>query len=269
MNKPEISIELKQLLLGEIESNEDGRATTDDLSPLIANYFNIAIDESNYKSWLDTTRWALIAMCDKQGWLTRPFGLLEEKNSQRDKWIAENRRGQKSNQQVWEITLQGKMHLDGHFPKDQSSVNQLSFEEITAIQDDAQGERDAPLSTDIDEPRKASRITSTISRIVRDTKRAAIVKSLYQYKCQLCGCRLQLKDESFYAEAHHIKPLGKPHNGPDIKENIICVCPNHHALLDYGAIKLDLSQINMAHPHRIAKIFVDYHNNVIYKNQTA
>jgi putative restriction endonuclease len=37
----------------------------------------------------------------------------------------------------------------------------------------------------------------------------------------------------------HIRPLGAPHNGPDVKENIIiCLCPNHHVLFDSGAITL-------------------------------
>ena len=39
-----------------------------------------------------------------------------------------------------------------------------------------------------------------------------------------------------YAEGAHIKPLGKPHNGPDEVENILCLCPNHHVLFDRGAI---------------------------------
>ncbi len=30
------------------------------------------------------------------------------------------------------------------------------------------------------------------------------------------------------------RPLGSPHNGPDAPDNILCLCPNHHALFDHG-----------------------------------
>jgi len=43
------------------------------------------------------------------------------------------------------------------------------------------------------------------------------------------------------AEVVGMEPLGTPHNGPDVYENIVCVCPNHHVLLDYGVIPLDHS----------------------------
>jgi putative restriction endonuclease len=39
-----------------------------------------------------------------------------------------------------------------------------------------------------------------------------------------------------YAEACHIKPLGRPHNGPDTPENILCLCPNCHVLFDEFAL---------------------------------
>lgn len=59
--------------------------------------------------------------------------------------------------------------------------------------------------------------------------------------------------------AHHIKPLGGEHNGPDVRENILCVCPNHHALLDYGAIKLDPMLLK-----GIERKYIDYHNEKIF-----
>ncbi len=38
-----------------------------------------------------------------------------------------------------------------------------------------------------------------------------------------------------------MRPLGKPHEGPDTVENVLCLCPNHHVLFDRGAIGLDAS----------------------------
>ena len=42
-----------------------------------------------------------------------------------------------------------------------------------------------------------------------------------------------------YAEGAHIRPLGYPHDGPDVLGNVLCLCPNDHVRFDYGAIWLD------------------------------
>ena len=70
-----------------------------------------------------------------------------------------------------------------------------------------------------------------------------------------------------YAEAAHIKPVGKPHNGPDRPENLLCLCPNHHLMLDKGVymIEDDLSLIGIEgsltkHPdHEISIEHIRYH----------
>jgi predicted restriction endonuclease len=67
-----------------------------------------------------------------------------------------------------------------------------------------------------------------------------------------------------YAEAHHIKPLGRPHNGLDVAENIIVLCPNHHVQLDYGALKLSRETVQSIHGHYIASQYIEYHNSEIY-----
>ncbi|MDQ1305783.1 MAG: putative restriction endonuclease [Actinomycetota bacterium] len=36
-----------------------------------------------------------------------------------------------------------------------------------------------------------------------------------------------------------IKALGVPHNGPDVLENLLCLCPNDHARFDRAAIYID------------------------------
>ena len=49
---------------------------------------------------------------------------------------------------------------------------------------------------------------------------------------QVCGKTIDLPSGNKYAEAAHIRPLGKPHNGPDILANLLCLCPNHHLMFD-------------------------------------
>lgn len=108
-----------------------------------------------------------------------------------------------------------------------------------------------------------------IYRVIRDTKLCREVKKLHDHNCQICSESLTLPDGRKYAEAHHIIPLGKPHHGPDTAENIIVVCPNHHAMLDYGVIALDPELIVTKKGHTLACSSIDYHNQSIHNKFTA
>lgn len=95
-----------------------------------------------------------------------------------------------------------------------------------------------PEEIELDYQKKdAVRKESTVLRIVRDTKIAHNIKKLYNHECQVCGVALQIK-VTRYAEGAHIKPLGKPHNGDDNTDNLLCLCPNHHVLFDKGAFSI-------------------------------
>lgn len=115
-----------------------------------------------------------------------------------------------------------------------------------------------PMAVDIKVP--PDRKEMTTSRIIRDTVLARRIKQLHNYECQLCGHTILLGDGSRYAEAHHIQPLGEPHNGPDAEENLVCVCPNHHAELDFGARSLAVADLRPAPGHAVGERYVDYHN---------
>tara|TARA_B110001450_G_scaffold212860_1_gene205019 strand:+ start:470 stop:1345 length:876 start_codon:yes stop_codon:yes gene_type:complete len=85
---------------------------------------------------------------------------------------------------------------------------------------------------------KPTRKQATTLRIVRDTRIARDIKELYSYQCQVCGIAIKTK-KGVYAEGAHIKPLGRPHNGYDSTDNILCLCPNHHVMLDKGSFAID------------------------------
>lgn len=119
-----------------------------------------------------------------------------------------------------------------------------------------------PKASDIEEPTTPERVKQETYRILRDTNLARNVKTENQFLCELCGQSLKLGNGKPYAEAHHIKPLGSPHNGPDTRSNILCVCPNHHVLLDYGAIKLDADKLQ-----NIKSEYIDYHNTQIFAKE--
>lgn len=119
----------------------------------------------------------------------------------------------------------------------------------------------------------SNRVTTTISRTVRDTVLSNHVKEERNFICQVCGESLIINDKG-YAEAHHVFPLG--HNGPDIEENLLVLCPNHHVLFDYGGIAIlpedmisviDSSgkKIFTLSPPKVKKDFIEYHFNKIFR----
>jgi len=122
-----------------------------------------------------------------------------------------------------------------------------------------------PNAFDIEKPEPTTRTRVETYRVLRDTALARRLKDLHQNSCQICGVQLQLSGRT-YSEGHHIKPLGRPHNGPDVAENILVLCPNHHALLDYGAIELDLATLQQDPDHHIATEYVSYHNTEIVRD---
>ena len=78
------------------------------------------------------------------------------------------------------------------------------------------------------------RMQSTTTRVIRDTAEARRLKEVYEFRCQICSERIELGGGKFYAEVHHVRPLGGEHKGLDTQENMLVVCPNHHAMLDLG-----------------------------------
>jgi predicted HNH restriction endonuclease len=120
---------------------------------------------------------------------------------------------------------------------------------------------EAPAS-DVAEPSAAYALQVTL-RIIRDSTLAHELKRLYQYRCQICEHSIILNQQERYAEGHHIKPLGQPHGGPDISPNMIVLCPNHHAELDFGARRIYQDDLKLI-KHPISQQYLDYHNNTIY-----
>ena len=114
-----------------------------------------------------------------------------------------------------------------------------------------------------DEAPSPERIPTMTLRVVRDTALAQRIKRLHEYRCQLCGLAIELPEGTLYAEAHHLQPLGNPHNDPDVAENIIVLCPNHHAMCDFGVITLESEELRSHPDHVIRTDFLDYHNDVV------
>ncbi|KAB1194703.1 HNH endonuclease [Haloferax sp. MBLA0076] len=122
------------------------------------------------------------------------------------------------------------------------------------------------------------RIQTTRSRIIRNTKLTSALKERYSHTCQVCGDRRRRNVDDGYAEAHHLKPLGRPHGGPDVEANVLVLCPDHHADFDYGMLAIDPDSKTIAHAydrdidgaslyvrddHEVDEQYLEYHNREI------
>ncbi len=98
-------------------------------------------------------------------------------------------------------------------------------------------------------PSHASRVVirKNIECYVRNTTIAEAVKSLYNYRCQVCGDvilrtgwqrNLERKFEWKFlsSDVHHILPLSK--GGDDDRRNMLCLCPTCHRKFHSGEYRL-------------------------------
>lgn len=123
-----------------------------------------------------------------------------------------------------------------------------------------------PSTTSVASVSATQRRVSTTIRVVRDTAIAKAVKKQHKHICQVCGVKIETPAGP-YAEGAHIQPLGRPHNGPDVAENILCLCPNHHVMFDSGSFGIanDLSLIGLpgairtAAGHSVGLPYLEYH----------
>ena len=128
-------------------------------------------------------------------------------------------------------------------------------------------------SEDPTEQSNRQKYSRSISNLVRNSSIVKSVKQLYGQKCQVCGQLLNSPLGSI-SEAAHIQALGSPHFGPDEIGNILCLCPNHHKLLDNCGIFINgnfevietltgnkISDLIIMSEHNLLKDCISYHRN--------
>jgi hypothetical protein len=160
----------------------------------------------------------------------------------------------------WNVTLKNHVVKVSH--GDISVDVERYFRAPLAIEMIGHGE-DPLRPIDLDAP---SRVVATTYRILRDTAAARQLKADHGYSCQICGTTIELPDGTRYVEAHHLRPLGSPHDGPDIRENMVVLCPNHHAMCDYGVIRLSADTLRRIAGHLVDPAFIAYHNDQVYRS---
>lgn len=169
------------------------------------------------------------------------------------------------------FTYGGLYTVDGYFRERPASDGYLRWKyELRA----------APTASTVlvvrDDQGRPERVERTVQRIVRDTAVTRAVKVMYDYTCQFCELSLPTPVAP-YAEAAHIRPLGRPHDGRDSMSNVLCLCPNDHVLFDFGAITvlpesmtitgdrtLEGRPLTLRARHPVDSDNLDYHREAIF-----
>lgn len=118
--------------------------------------------------------------------------------------------------------------------KDWFDQNNIGVLDNIAVSNDDDTKTDS-----VDLPKVPGRTRTTTERIIRDTALIRELKKDYDNICQICGQRIKVPNGKFYSEGHHLKKLGGIHQGPDNRENVMILCPFHHAEFDYGSIAVN------------------------------
>lgn len=118
---------------------------------------------------------------------------------------------------------------------------------------------------------RTSRTQHTVNKVDRNHLLSDKVKKLYNYRCQVCNSLLE-KPKGAIAVGAHIRALGRPHDGPDNINNLICLCPNHHAQFDAYSFYIDENsleikglkgfegqKLTVSKQHKICREFFAYH----------
>ena len=125
-------------------------------------------------------------------------------------------------------------------------------------------------------------VVTTVIRKIRDTAMIRKIKDQFKNHCAICNYAVHLPSDRFYSEGHHVRPLASFHEGPDVKQNILILCPTHHAEFDYGSIAIDPIKGKIVHldpnneyagrepAYSLAHLdpeFLKYHFSLIFKGE--
>lgn|GEM_PF-506468 len=80
------------------------------------------------------------------------------------------------------------------------------------------------------------------------------LKSYYRYRCQVCGHDFEPRYGHTIAEGHHIQYLSN--GGPDISQNIVVLCPNHHRVVHTANAEFNRRELAYDYPNGLRERLV-------------
>lgn len=160
---------------------------------------------------------------------------------------------------VQEYIIQNNMNLPGIYKVPKKYIGQIKEEELRV------GDK-LVIKKPVDLDGPPARIKSNVVRFIRDTQKSRLLKNVYGNRCQVCDYRLEIGTNTYYSEVHHIRPLNE--GGNDDFNNMIVLCPTHHAEFDYGVICIneDITHVVDKNSNRVGTITVNVDHDISMEN---
>ena len=92
------------------------------------------------------------------------------------------------------------------------------------------------------------------TRYRRNPALADTLKSYYRYRCQVCGHDFEPRYGHAIAEGHHIQYLSQ--GGPDVSQNIVVLCPNHHRVVHAAHAEFNRRELSYDFPNGLRERLV-------------
>ena len=96
--------------------------------------------------------------------------------------------------------------------------------------------------------------TVMVEQYVRNSALADTLKSCYDHHCQVCGNDFEPTYGAPFAESHHIQYLRE--GGPDISQNIVVLCPNHHRIVHTTEARFNRDALAYEYPNGLRERLV-------------
>lgn len=275
----------------------------------IDQYINTSFINSNLDSPINSFKLNTKSLSKIRNELYKTINLREEKSNQKDsiELTSEEASTEKFNEQLLENNFDKQLNYEKNQSLERNNIDDINYinvqGELLSYKDKLHDKYKKEINTSSINNRVDKHISNDITfkqpkdieqskfndygeekpdklqRVVEVTKRNTTIvkqlKELYNHECQICGIRIPVANNQFICEVHHVQPLGS-HLGADKSENMIVLCPNHHAMFDNGLLSVDLVNKTLIHSdssnelnnlkvnikHKIDFKYVEYH----YKN---
>ncbi len=221
MVKSRVTKELKDFLLEKIKAYPSEEASTEDLISEVEKVDIKELDKSDWKSWSDTTRHALIGLRYEKAigsFAKNRSKKTREEKERISKWIDQHRPKQSKEQQIWCLLknyndLPGEIDSQGYY---EGAVHKIF-----------------------------------VNAYERDSKARQKCINSHGLSCKICNFNFE---EEFgdlgrnFINVHHLKPLseiGKEYQVDPIRD-LLPVCPNCHAMFHRKEPALSIEEVKAA-----------------------
>ena len=145
----------------------------------------------------------------------------------------------------------------------EENIEPLSLEEIQNFKDEIKKEINIEIEN-IQSDNKNREYKQRLEQLKDDGLAKSEVELWYKNKCQICGYTFRKRNGTNYSKKIYLLP--KRNKGIRYDSNVVCLCPNHAAIIEEGRIKIHLDDLKENKVTvEVEDVFIDQYSNYIYE----